>query len=50
MTFKYEMTPIAAHGERFLEEIFTAESFATMMKGEEKALNHYLATGQMLKV
>ncbi|MCZ6835684.1 MAG: hypothetical protein O7G85_07920, partial [Planctomycetota bacterium] len=28
VTFTYEMTPIAAHGERFLEEVFTADSFA----------------------
>ena len=48
-SFTYEMTPIAAHGDRFLDEVFTANNFEAMMQGEERALNHYLATGRMLK-
>jgi hypothetical protein len=48
-TFTYEITPIAEHGDRFLNDVFTAENFEAMMQGEEKALNHFLAKGHMLK-
>jgi len=46
-TITYSSTALSAAGEEALEA-FTAENYATMMQAWEKAMNHYLKTGEML--
>ena len=43
----YEITAIGASGDRFLEE-FTAQWYGDFMSAWEKALNHYLNTGEKI--
>ena len=46
-TISYNFTALSSAGDRALEA-FTAESYATMMQAWEKAMNHYLKTGELL--
>lgn len=43
----YEFTAIGKIGEQFMKE-FTYEWYVNFMKGWEKAVNHYLNTGEKL--
>lgn len=47
--FTYEITTIAPAGEVYLDQHFTAEAFEKMMMDYEKAWNHFLRTGEMLR-
>jgi len=46
-TISYGCTALSEAGERVLDA-FTAEVYAAMMQAWEKAMNHYLKTGEML--
>ncbi len=46
-TIRYSLTALSSVGDRALEA-FTEESYATMMQAWEKAMNHYLKTGELL--
>lgn len=46
-TISYEFTALAKAGEDFLKE-FTQQWYVDFMQGWEKALNHYLTTGEKL--
>jgi len=46
-TITYSHTALSAAGEKDLEN-FTAEQYETAMEAWEKAMNHYLKTGEML--
>ena len=46
-TISYSLTALSSAGDRALE-VFTAESYTTMMQAWEKAMNHYLQTGELL--
>jgi len=49
VTFTYEVTAISEAGQRYLDEQFTEEQFVAHMRGEERAWNHFLKTGTMLR-
>ena len=47
-TISYEFTAIGEAGEPFMDE-FTYDWYVRFMKEWEKAINHYLTTGEKLK-
>lgn len=46
----YTVTPLGAEGRRFAAEAFSAEAFRANLVWWEKSMNHWLESGELLRV